>query len=64
MVDMAKMDQKEIANEIRDHIERKIRVADLHFKPFPHMIINDILPRDVYQAVLDLNLFKLEEGDP
>jgi hypothetical protein len=30
-------------------------LADLHFSPFPHMIIDGIFPRDVYQSVLDLN---------
>jgi hypothetical protein len=40
MVDMAEIDQVKITNEIRDHIEGKIELADLHCSPCPHMIIN------------------------
>jgi hypothetical protein len=64
MVDMAEIDQTEITNEIRDHIEGRIKFADLNLSPCPHMIIQEFFPQDVYKSLLDLNLFNLEEGHP
>lgn len=50
--------------DLRAHIEQKIRSARLEILPFPHMIINDFLPQEVYDKVLEFNLFTTNDGTP
>jgi hypothetical protein len=48
--------------ELRAHIERKIDEATLEASPFPHIIIENFFPDDVFRAVLEYNLFRYNAG--
>ena len=37
---------------IGNHIERVVRRAELHLDPFPHAVIDDVLPADLYGCLL------------
>ena len=47
---------------IRSHIERRFAAAPLERLPFPHVIVEDFFPDDVYRQILDTNLFRANEG--
>lgn len=47
---------------LRKHIETKIGGSEISFWPFPHMIINDFFPSDVYQEIVERNLFRKNRG--
>lgn len=36
-----------------DHIVDKIETAEIQLKPFPHLAIQDIFPKDTYQEIID-----------
>ena len=48
--------------DIRSHIERKFAATELSKSPFPHLIIEGILPDDVFQEMLAKNPFKNNAG--
>ena len=48
--------------DMRQHLERKIANADLSHFPFPHMIIENFFPDDVYEKILAFNVFKWTAG--
>ncbi|HEY3494128.1 MAG TPA: hypothetical protein VGK73_05555 [Polyangiaceae bacterium] len=48
--------------EVRAHIEAKLRAATLDLSPLPHIIIEDFFPADVYCSILDYNLFQFNAG--
>jgi hypothetical protein len=49
--------------ELREHIERKLAACPLDMSPFPHMIIREFLPTDVFAKVLEYNPFKTNRGE-
>lgn len=38
---------------LREHIETKIVGSEISFWPFPHAVINDFFPSDVYQEIIE-----------
>jgi hypothetical protein len=51
-----------LKNRIRLHIEQKFEAIELDKLPFPHLIIEGFFPDDVYQKILEYNLFKENRG--
>ena len=49
-------------NHIRNHINQKIAAAQLDLTPFPHLIIEDFFPADVYAQILAYNPFAQNAG--
>ncbi len=49
-------------SELRRHIEGKFAAATLEAYPFPHLIIEDFFPADVYACIQEFNLFKKNRG--
>jgi hypothetical protein len=49
-------------NEIRAHIERKLAEATIEKHPFPHLVIEDFFPADVFAKLLEYNPFKKNKG--
>jgi hypothetical protein len=47
---------------LREHIEAKISGSELAFWPFPHVIIKDFFPADVYEEIIKRNLFRKNRG--
>ena len=43
---------------LREHIEGKISGSELMFWPFPHSIIQDFFPEEVYEEIIKRNLFR------
>jgi hypothetical protein len=48
--------------ELRSHIEKKIFDQPVEWFPFPHIIIENFFPEDVYDKVLKYNLFQWSDG--
>lgn len=46
---------------IRHHIQQRIAQAELHIDPFLHFEIDDFWPQDIYQQMLEHNLFKTSD---
>ena len=51
--DLARLDQELDAARIEAHVSAAIEAATLESDPFPHIIVKDWLPRDVYRRVVD-----------
>jgi hypothetical protein len=49
--------------DLRRHIEAKLAAASVGWLPFPHVIIEDFFPEDIYRRILDYNLFKWNDGE-
>lgn len=49
-------------NSIRQHIEAKIFEASLEPYPFPHLIIENFFPEDVFAKIIEYNPFKRNIG--
>jgi hypothetical protein len=47
---------------IRRHVEAKFAQAAIESSPFPHIIIEDFFPDDVYRDIIRLNPFKQNAG--
>ncbi len=47
---------------IREHIERRFAAAKLSYSPFPHCIVGDFFPDNIYANILKYNLFKYHPG--
>ncbi|WP_454717794.1 hypothetical protein [Caulobacter segnis] len=47
---------------MRDHIERKIREAEIQFSPFPHLVIRDFFPQEVFDKIVEYNPFHANKG--
>ena len=47
---------------IRAHIENKIQEATLERSPFPHMIIENFFPPEIFNLILEHNLFRQNKG--
>ena len=43
---------------VRDRVEAKFASATLHSSPFPHLIIENFFPDDVYAKIMAFNPFK------
>jgi hypothetical protein len=56
------MSSASLKQSIRNHIEQKMMVAQLETSPFPHLIIEQFFPGDVYQKIQEFNLFKKNRG--
>lgn len=48
---------------LRDHIDRKLAAAVLEMSPFPHLIVEEFFPADVYAGVLRHNPFRDRPGE-
>ncbi len=48
---------------LRKSIEAKISDAKLEIRPFPHLIIENFFPEEVYTQVQKFNLFKRNDGE-
>ncbi len=51
-----------MVHSLRRHIEQRFNSASLVHLPFPHLIIEDFFPPDVYQTILDANPFPRNRG--
>ena len=51
-----------MSDPIRLHVERKFSEAALEKLPFPHLIIENFFPDEVYRQILDANLFGANQG--
>jgi hypothetical protein len=49
-------------DDIQTHIEKRMTQAVLHKSPFPHLIIEDFFPEDIYARILSYNPFKKNRG--
>ena len=47
---------------MRRHIEDNFKNAELEFSPFPHLVIENFFPDEVYDQILKHNLFKFNQG--
>src|ERR1700753_207699 len=47
---------------LRARIEQKIGAATLERSPFPHLIVEDFFPEDVFAKILEFNPFKTNKG--
>ncbi len=52
-----------LVQKIRDHIELKFLEAEIEASPFPHLIIENLFPEDVFKSILELNPFKKIDGE-
>jgi len=50
------------ASELRRHLEVKVGEAEICPFPFPHIVIEDFFPADVYERILAFNLFQWNAG--
>lgn len=48
---------------VRSHIEGKIAEAQLEQSPFPHLVIENFFPEDVFRQMLDYNPFRQNVGE-
>lgn len=49
--------------QIRNHIETKFAQAEINPSPFPHVLIENFFPEDVFASIISLNPFQLMEGE-
>jgi hypothetical protein len=49
-------------SKLRQHIETKIRNADVDYLPFPHILVEGIFPDEIYSDILSYNPFKKNTG--
>jgi hypothetical protein len=49
---------------LKSHMERRIMETELLMSPFPHMLIENFFPKELYRDILQFNLFKANEGTP
>ncbi|MBY0303862.1 MAG: hypothetical protein K2W86_01740 [Sphingomonas sp.] len=47
---------------LHDHIEQKFAAAVIDNSPFPHVIIEDFFPDDIYERLVDFNPFRANVG--
>jgi hypothetical protein len=47
---------------LRRHIEAQFAGAELHHSPFPHVVVSDFFPADVYADILRFNPFRANAG--
>jgi hypothetical protein len=52
----------DLIHYIRAHIERKFADVEVELLPYPHIIMADFFPADVYEKIIDLNLFHDNRG--
>src|ERR1700757_551528 len=50
-------------DNIRSHIEARVEAAELEKSPFPHLIIENFFPDDVFRRILEYNPFKMNRGE-
>lgn len=49
-------------DRMRERIENKIAEAELEYSPFPHLIVENFFPDDVFARILDYNPFRKNRG--
>lgn len=49
-------------DELRTHISGKLSGRPLDYSPFPHVIIEDFFPADIYRSIQSFNLFQQNAG--
>jgi hypothetical protein len=49
--------------DVRTDIAAKLQAAKLEFRPFPHLIVPNFFPIDVYNSILKYNLFEANAGE-
>jgi hypothetical protein len=47
---------------IRTHVANKLAQAELELSPFPHLIVERFFPDEVFEKILEFNLFRQNEG--
>ena len=47
---------------MRQHIEKGFMSADVEHRPFPHIMIENFFPADVYAEILNSNPFRVNQG--
>jgi hypothetical protein len=62
MVETAAESGPGLADRIRRHIEGRFATSSIETSPFPHMIIEDFFPADVYANILAYNPFRANQG--
>ena len=50
--------------EIRGHFVRRLQLAELEMWPFPHLLLTEVLPPEVYREALANDPFDAEVGEP
>jgi hypothetical protein len=62
MVAPTKMASLMSVETIRQHFAARLAAAELLERPFPHLVVTDALPADVYEQVLERNPFTNDPG--
>jgi hypothetical protein len=52
-----------ITKHIRAHVEKKLSESSIEKSPFPYLIISNFFPDDVYEKIMEYNLFKNNAGE-
>jgi hypothetical protein len=60
----AAYERKWTRDSLRARIEQTIDAATLEIRPFPHLIIENFFPQDIYRDILKYNLFHENQGRP
>ena len=55
-------DMSDLAKTVRSHIEGKLARTQIEVSPFPHLVVSDFFPEEVYARILELNVFQVSEG--
>lgn len=50
------------AGSLRRHIQRRLEGSEVQHSPFPHIVVGDFFPADVYADILRLNPFRDHAG--
>ncbi len=50
-------------HQIRKHIETQFAQAEINPSPFPHLLIENFFPEEVFASILNLNPFQIMEGE-
>ncbi len=57
------MQASPMVDHIRNHIEAQFANTPIETSPFPHLIIRNFFPEDVYAKIMAYNLFKTNIGE-
>ncbi len=54
---------RHLVKYIRAHIEARLATQDIELLPYPHLIMSNFFPDDVYRKIIDWNLFRHNRGE-